>query len=51
MRVLIAEDNPIELSYLKKLLSYETGFTVIGEAYDGDTAIKQINILKPDVVF
>jgi len=51
VKVLIAEDNPIELSYLKKLLANETGFTVIGEAYDGDTAINQINTLKPDLVF
>lgn len=51
MRVIIAEDNPIEMDYLKKLLTHDTDITIIGEALDGKKALELINSLKPDVVF
>lgn len=51
MRVFIAEDNPVELGYFKKLLSHENDITIVGEATDGYRALSLINQLKPDVVF
>ncbi|WP_066636828.1 LytR/AlgR family response regulator transcription factor [Desulfolucanica intricata] len=51
MRVIIAEDNLVEMSYLKKLLSQEEDINIVGEAYDGHEAMKMISKLKPEVAF
>lgn len=51
MRVIIVEDNPIELQCLKEILALENDVQIIGTATDGIEAKKIINRLKPDVVF
>ncbi len=49
MKVLIVDDEPIIRMDLKELLE-ENGYTVVGEASDGETAIHLTRCLKPDVV-
>lgn len=51
MRVFIAEDNELELSYFKNMISREVDLMVVGQATEGNEALKLINSLKPDVVF
>lgn len=51
MRVIIAEDNPIELKYIKNLLSKDSDIAIVGEANDGIEALDIIAKKKPDVAF
>lgn len=51
MKVFIAEDNELELTYFNNMISKETDLTVVGQATEGNKALKLINLLKPDVVF
>lgn len=50
IRVLIADDHAVVRDGLSLLLQQLDGFEVVGEAADGDDAVKQAVILKPDVV-
>ena len=50
IRVLIADDHPIFLAGLRKLLETEPDFTVIGEASDGREAVALVRSRHPDVV-
>lgn len=50
VRILIADDHPIFRDGLRKLLETEPGFQVVGEASDGEEAVKFARQLKPDVV-
>ena len=50
MRVLLADDHTIFRAGLKALLESESFIEVVGEASDGDEAIKATQKLKPDVV-
>jgi two-component system nitrate/nitrite response regulator NarL len=50
IRVLIADDHPIFLAGLRKLLETEPDFMVIGEAMDGRKAIALVQTLHPDVM-
>jgi DNA-binding NarL/FixJ family response regulator len=49
-RILIADDHPIFRDGLRKLLEAEPDFKVIGEASDGQEAVKLAQELKPDVL-
>jgi len=51
VRVFVAEDNPSEMKHLRQLLAGEADLIIVGEAYDGDKALKLINELKPEVAF
>jgi len=51
MRVIIAEDNPIELRYIKNILSKDSDIVIVGEANNGVEAINLISKIKPDVAF
>jgi len=51
MRVIIAEDNPVELRYIKNLLSKDSDIALVGEANNGIEAINLISKTKPDVAF
>ena len=50
MKVFIADDSKIVRERLKEMLSEVSEIEIIGEAGDGEEAIKAINILAPDVV-
>jgi two-component system nitrate/nitrite response regulator NarL len=50
IRILIADDHPIFRDGLRKLLEAESGLRVVGEAADGDEAVKLTRQLKPDIL-
>ena len=47
----IAEDEPLAREVLRDAVSNRPELSLIGEAADGVSALTQINLLKPDVVF
>lgn len=50
VRVLVVEDSPTVRAALTGLLSAEPGIRVVGEAVDGESAVKQAVELRPDVI-
>lgn len=50
IRVLIVDDMPETRENLKKLLSFDGGFAVVGEAGNGKEAVALAKRLKPDIV-
>jgi DNA-binding NarL/FixJ family response regulator len=50
IRVLIADDEVIFRDSMKKLLSTEPGFVVVGEASNGEEALRLVKLLKPDIL-
>ena len=50
IRVMIADDHTILREGLRKLLSEEEDINVVGEAADGNEAIRRAEELKPDVI-
>ncbi len=50
IRILIADDHPIVRDGLRKLLSFESDFDIVGEASNGQEAIKLVHSLKPDIL-
>jgi len=50
IRVLIADDHPILRAGLRKLLEAEPGYTVVGEASDGEEAVALARTLVPDIL-
>ena len=50
MRILIVEDDPLMQLGLEQALSEQVGFTVIGQAEDGYTAVQQAVALQPDLI-
>ena len=50
IRVLIADDHPIVRDGLKKLLTLEEDFQVVGEASDGCEVLDKVQELDPDVL-
>jgi two-component system response regulator NreC len=50
IRVLIADDHAVLRAGLEALLNAEPDIEVVGEAADGEEAIRQVEVLEPDVV-
>lgn len=51
IRVLLADDEPVILRGLKKLISWEKlGLTIVGEASDGIELKQQIEDCDPDLI-
>jgi DNA-binding NarL/FixJ family response regulator len=50
IRILIADDHSIFRDGVRKLLEAEGGFSVIGEATNGDETLELVKDLKPDVL-
>jgi pilus assembly protein CpaE len=48
--VLIADDAADTRDNIRRLLSLSVGFTVVGEAKDGEEAVRKANELQPNVV-
>jgi len=50
LRVVVADDHPVVRSGLRALLGTLDGIEVVGEAADGESAVREVQLLKPDVV-
>ncbi|WP_019182214.1 response regulator [Microbacterium yannicii] len=50
IRLLIVDDHPVVRAGLVGMLSDEPGFEVVGEASDGDQAVRVAAATRPDVV-
>lgn len=49
--VLLADDEPIIIKGLKKMIRWETlNCTIIGEAFDGADAVEKVRKFKPDIL-
>lgn len=51
LQVLIVDDEPHARSRIRELLARERDIDIVGEAGDGDEAVRQITEHSPDVVF
>jgi DNA-binding NarL/FixJ family response regulator len=49
VRLVLADDHEIMRVGLRTLLENECGWTVVGEAMDGEEAVEMVLALKPDV--
>jgi DNA-binding NarL/FixJ family response regulator len=50
IRVLLADDHPIMRAGIKSLLEQEPGIACVGEAGDGQEALRLATELTPDIV-
>ncbi len=49
-RVVVVDDHELLRAGTRRILDEAVGFTVVGEAADGDTALRVVGELRPDVV-
>lgn len=50
IRIVIADDHPLVRDGLRKLFEHQPGFSVVGEAANGEDAVTQVKALEPDVL-
>jgi DNA-binding NarL/FixJ family response regulator len=50
IRVVLADDHPVVRGGLRALLSTIEGIEVVGEAEDGEGAVREVQLARPDVL-
>jgi DNA-binding NarL/FixJ family response regulator len=50
IRILVADDHPVVRGGLVALLRTIDGFEVVGEAPDGESAVREAHLTRPDIV-
>jgi DNA-binding NarL/FixJ family response regulator len=50
IRVVLADDHPVVRGGLRALLSTIDGIDVVGEAEDGEGAVREVQLARPDVL-
>jgi DNA-binding NarL/FixJ family response regulator len=50
VRIVLADDHPVVRRGLRALIDTLEGLEVVGEAADGDEAVREVQLLSPDVV-
>lgn len=50
IRIFLADDHAVLRAGLKALLNAEPDMEVVGEAEDGEACVRQVTLLRPDVV-
>ncbi len=50
IRIVVTDDHPVVRDGLVAILSTQTDFTVVGEAGNGQEAIRQATLLQPDII-
>lgn len=50
MRILLVDDDPLVRTALRAVLESETGWSIVGEAGDGEVGVHLAGELQPDVV-
>ncbi len=50
IRVVLADDHPVVRGGLRALLESLPSYEVVGEAVDGEAAVREVQLTKPDVV-
>jgi DNA-binding NarL/FixJ family response regulator len=50
IRVVIADDHPVVRGGLRALLESLPGYDVVGEGVDGEAAVREVQVSRPDVV-
>lgn len=49
IRIMIADDHPVFLAGLRTVVDAEADIDIVGEAADGDQALKMLDELQPDI--
>ena len=50
IKVMLVDDHPIVRHGLREILERDSGFSVVGEAGDGEEAVREAAVSEPDVV-